>query len=131
MWSGGPQGLEVARIIEALGEEGGLVISGPVFAELLAYPKLKLDFLDQFLADEEIEIDFDLSEEIWREAGLRFARYSVRRRLSKGGLARRLLADFMIGAHALLRADRLLTFDARRYARDFPELNIVGPIAPK
>jgi hypothetical protein len=28
----------------------------------------------------------------------------------------------MLGARALIRADRLLTLDASRYAKDFPEL---------
>jgi len=33
-----------------------------------------------------------------------------------------LLADFIVGAHALTRSDRLLTLDPSRYSRDFPEL---------
>ncbi len=37
---------------------------------------------------------------------------------------RRLLADFMIGAHALLSADRLMTFDTKVYGQDFPELRL-------
>ena len=88
-------------------------------------------FLNQFLAKEEIEVDFDLGKEVWLEAGLRFSIYAERRRKSKGGVARRLLADFVIGAHALLRADRLLTFDARRYEKDFPKLELVVPRASK
>lgn len=131
MWTGGPQALGVAGVLQAFGEEGGLVISAPVFAELMAYPTMTPDTLDRFLGDEHIEADFDLGEDVWREAGGRFAAYSERRRRSKGGVARRLLADFVIGAHALVRADRLLTFDARRYAKDFPELEIAVPIALK
>jgi len=36
-----------------------------------------------------------------------------------------LLVDFLIGAHALVQADRLMTLDAKRYQRDFPELKII------
>ena len=103
------------------------MISAPVFAELLAYPKMTPHFLDRFLMDERIEVDFDLGEEIWREAGHRFAKYSERRRKSRGGVARRLLADFVIGSHALLRADRFLTFHAGCYEKDFSDLRIVVP----
>jgi hypothetical protein len=41
--------------------------------------------------------------------------------VSPGGL----VADFVIGAHALLRSDRLLTLDARLYKQDFPDLEII------
>ena len=101
-------------------------MSAPVYAELLAHPRVDVEFLDRFLLQHTIAVDFDLGEAIWREAGTRFARYADRRRKSKGGLARRFLADFLIGSHALHRADRLFTFDANRYANDFPELEIVG-----
>ena len=40
---------------------------------------------------------------------------------SRGGSVKRLLADFIVGAHALIRADGLLTLDAGRHAKDFPE----------
>jgi hypothetical protein len=36
-----------------------------------------------------------------------------------------LLPDFIIAAHALLRADRLLTLDPTRYRQDFPKLRVV------
>ena len=41
-------------------------------------------------------------------------------------VARRLVVDFLIGAHASLHADRLCTFDPRFYARDFPKLPLIG-----
>ena len=34
---------------------------------------------------------------------------------------KRLLADFIIGSHALAQADRFMTLDPKRYERDFPE----------
>jgi predicted nucleic acid-binding protein len=70
-------------------------------------------------------VEFDLSQDIWMEAGRRFAEYSKRRRRSGVGEPKRLLVDFLVGAHALLRADRLYTLDASRYKRDFPELDLL------
>ena len=47
--------------------------------------------------------------------------------LKRGGKAGRVVADFLIGAHALLHADRLLARD-RGYLRDyFAELQVCDP----
>jgi predicted nucleic acid-binding protein len=101
------------------------VIAAPVYAELLAYPYATLEFLERFLDGAAIEVDFELKPEVWRESGRRFARFASRRRRAKAGHPQRLLADFIIGAHALLHADRLLTLDVVRYRRDFPELRLI------
>jgi hypothetical protein len=72
-----------------------------------------------------IAIDFELEEDVWMLAAASFAAYAVRRRRSGGGLPKRLVPDFIIAAHALLKADRLMTRDASRYSQDFPNLRIV------
>jgi predicted nucleic acid-binding protein len=97
-----------------------------VYSELLAYPKMTPQNLDRFLGSVWVDVDFDLGRHVWLEAGARFFRNASRRRRSKGGHPRRLLADFIIGAHALHHADRLFTLDATRYRRDFPELRLIG-----
>ena len=102
-------------------------ICGPVYAELLAHPKVKASFVDEFLAAGRIAVDCTLDAGVWREAGLAFARYAARRRLTPRGEPKRLLVDYVIGAHASLRADRLLTFDKPRYVKDFPKLKIAAP----
>jgi predicted nucleic acid-binding protein len=122
LWSVEPLSAAVSDALEDAAAAGGLVICAVVYAELLAHPKASPDFVDGFLAATDIAIDFTLGEPVWREVAARFSKYAVRRRTSRGGSAKRLVADFMVGAHALIRADRLLTLDRSRYARDFPEL---------
>ena len=105
--------------------DGSLIISPFVFAELLAYPRATEDFVRGFLHATGIVVDLKLDEKIWTEAGLRYARYSARRRQTTGEGPRRILPDFMIGAHALVQAERLLTLDPKRYSQDFPELRLL------
>jgi predicted nucleic acid-binding protein len=101
------------------------VISAPVFVELSAVPGLNVKTVRQVLAETSITIDFDLEEEVWMLAAASFAAYAIRRRRSGGGSPKRLLPDFVIASHALLRADRLMTRDASRYAQDFPALRLL------
>jgi predicted nucleic acid-binding protein len=114
---------------ESLGRaqaEGGLVVSAPVYAELLAHPKITESLLNGFLADTAIDVDFELGRDVWLDAGRRFAIYAKRRRRVTHDNPKRLLADFIIGSHALTHADRLMTLDAKRYERDFPELKLIS-----
>jgi predicted nucleic acid-binding protein len=122
LWSAEPLSPLVSEALDTAAGAGGLVICAPVYAELLAHPRSSVAFVDAFLDDTGIAIDFDLGEPVWREVSVRFAKYAARRRASRGGSAKRLLVDFIVGAHALIRTDRLLTLDASRYAKDFPEL---------
>jgi predicted nucleic acid-binding protein len=101
------------------------VVSAPVFVELSAIPTGNAQRVEQLLGEMNIAIDFDLGEDVWRFAATSFAAYAIRRRGSGGGSPKRLLADFVIASHALLKADRLMTRDADRYGQDFPSLHLM------
>jgi predicted nucleic acid-binding protein len=104
---------------------GGLVISPVVWTELRAHPNASESFLKEFLSDVGIDVDFGLEAKVWHEAARRFTRYAERRRKSQHGNPKRLLADFLVGSHALVHADRLISRDHARYRRDFPELSLI------
>jgi predicted nucleic acid-binding protein len=101
---------------------GTLVISAPVFAELLAFPARTEAFVEYFLKEAGIAVDWDIEEQIWRAAGRAFQNYARRRRRQNDSSPRRILADFVIGAHALRRGYRLLTLDEGLYRAAFPRL---------
>jgi predicted nucleic acid-binding protein len=116
------------KLIAQLGEarsEGALLISPFVFAELHAYPGATVNFVREFIESTGVTIDFEVKQRVWEETGKRFGRYAIRRRQSGGSIPKRLLADFLIGAHALVQADRLLTLDPQRYSQDFPEVQLM------
>jgi predicted nucleic acid-binding protein len=105
--------------------EGALLISPAVFAELHAYPGATEAFVRGFIQSTGVTIDYRLDERVWTETARRFARYAARRRKSSGSGPKRLLADFLIGAHALVQTDCLLTLDPTRYSQDFPEVRLL------
>jgi predicted nucleic acid-binding protein len=107
-------------------EHGNLVISAPVYAELLAFPGRTEAFLDSFLADTAIAVDGSVDERVWRMAGAAFQSYAARRRKQREQGPRRILTDFLIGAHALRHGYRLLTLDDRHYRAAFPRLQVIA-----
>ena len=113
-----------AGLESALGA-GNLVIAGAVYAELRAGPGRSEPFVDQFCEDAHINVEWELGEKVWRAAGAAFQGYAARRREPGPKQARRILADFVIGAHALVSGYKLLTMDARLYRASFPKLEVI------
>ena len=110
--------------LEAAFNRGSLVVAAPVFAELIAAPGRTETFVSSFFEETGVAIDWDLGEPVWRSAGRAFQSYAERRRKQRDSGARRILTDFLIGAHAHTRGYRLLTLDERLYRAAFPSLTI-------
>lgn len=110
--------------LEAAFHRGNLIVAAPVFAELIAAPGRTEAFVSAFLEDAGIAVDWHLTEDIWRAAGQAFQSYAERRRKHSDSAARRILADFLIGAHAAAYGYRLLTTDVRLFRAAFPTLKI-------
>lgn len=110
-----------AAMRAALGQ-GSLIIAAPVFSELLASPSKDEAFLDEFLAATNISVDWNLDETIWRIAGRAFHAHSARRRRQREPGPRRIIADFLIGAHALQNGFSLLTLDVQFFRAAFPRV---------
>ena len=111
--------------LDAAYQHGGMVVAAPVFAELMACPGRDQSFLDTFFKDAGITIQWNLDEATWRVAGRAFQAYAARRRKQGDRGPRRILADFVIGAHAMQNGYRLLTLDDHVYQKAFPALQIL------
>ena len=125
LWDRDPTlSLAAQTALEAAFRRGGLVVAAPVFAELLAAPGRTEAFINSFFEDTGVTVDWALSESIWRSAGRAFQKYAERRRKYRDSGTRRILADFLIGAHAQVLGYRLLTLDKGLYQAAFPTLTI-------
>ncbi|GAA6743766.1 type II toxin-antitoxin system VapC family toxin [Thermus antranikianii] len=98
-----------------------LFISPPVYAELRAGQGWPL--IAAFLEGLGIRLRPEMPLPIWELAGERFGLYAQKRR--KTSLPRRILADFLVGSHALYHGLSLATFDPGPYRLAFPELEVV------
>lgn len=125
LWSDEPSASQVMIQLEGARAQGGIVVCGPVYVELLAHPMASAGFVDDFLRSTGIAVEFRVDESTWRRAAEGFVAYAQRRRRSGGGSPKRMVIDFVIAAHALLRADHLMTLDPHRYAVDFPQLRLL------
>jgi hypothetical protein len=116
-------GASSAAAIRRCSSEGRLVASDVVVAELASvFPTS--DHAAEALA--RLEVSFGPMEEPSAlAAGVAWRSYRER-----GGRRERLVADFLIGAHALHQADRLLTRDRGFYRGYFTELEILDPSSP-
>ena len=122
----------LGRALESAAESGELIISPPVYCELIAEPARSERFVTTFLEDTRIRVEWAMPNDLWRLAGRAYGGYIERRR-SQGNSQRndegprRILADFIIGAHASYHQTRLLTFDQKVYRAAFPKLTIISP----
>lgn len=116
--------LAAQNALDAAFNRGTLVAAAPVFAELIAAPGRSEKFVGSFLENTGIGVDWELSENIWRLAGRAFQAYTERRRKQRDIGARRILVDFIVGAHTLANGFHLLTLDEGLYRAAFPSLAI-------
>jgi predicted nucleic acid-binding protein len=125
LWDKDPAlSLAAQTALEKASQRGRLIVAVVVFAELIAAPGRTESFVDSFLGDTGIAVDWNLDEAVWRSAGRAFRSYAERRRKQRDSNPRRILADFLIGAYALFHGYRLLTLDEHLYRASFPTLII-------
>lgn len=125
LWAGDDQtSTDIQSALDNASEKGGLSIYGAVYAELIASPRVTEDFIIEFCSDAGILIDWSSNEVIWKSAGKAYERYAIKRRRQGSGQPRRILADFLIGAHAFINGHSLLTLDTGIYRTAFPNLDL-------
>ncbi|MEM6559160.1 MAG: PIN domain-containing protein [Myxococcota bacterium] len=108
------------RALKECSGQGRLIACEVVFAEVSSAFE-EDDVATSVLSS--LSLLFDpMSEQAARAAGSIFRRYRQR-----GGTRKRVVADFLIAAHATERADRLLTRDRGFFRTYFPTLNVFDP----
>jgi hypothetical protein len=143
---GEPFGESSKELLDRHSSKGKLILCEVVFAELAArFPSE--EELTSFLADTRMNLAYSNERSLY-VAGSRwteYARKGAKNRLTcgkcgytfeatcpqcKGFLARRLhvLADFLIGAHALVQADCILSRDLGVYRTYFSDLTVIDSI---
>ena len=125
LWSREESADTLGHKLDGAQADGALIIAAPVYAELHAFPGATAAFIRDFLHQTRIAVDFELDATVWNAAAAGFALYAQRRRASGSGTPKRFMTDYLIGAHALLRAQRLLTLDPAPYHQDFPQLRLL------
>ncbi|TIL28905.1 type II toxin-antitoxin system VapC family toxin [Mesorhizobium sp.] len=119
----GPAGRDTkwsASAITQCRRDGALVVNTIVWSELAPLIATELALRK---AVETLKMERELLP--WEAAFLAGVTHSRYRRA--GGLRERTPPDFLIGAHAVVAGHRLLTRDAARYRRYFPDLDILSP----
>ena len=109
-----------AQALEESIELGQITACEVVWAETAALFPSDKSFID---AMEELGIGFiPMDPESATKAGNAWRKYR-----KNGGKKTRMVADFMIGAHALIHCDRFLTRDRGFYHSYFASLKVVDP----
>ncbi len=111
-----------SKAVEEAATSGSLVVCDLVYAELCIHFSTQRE-CDGFLESNEIRV-----EPLSREAHFLASR-AWRTYRKQGGQRSRILADFLIGAHAQTQATRLLSRDRGFYGKLFPALTVIDPTA--
>ncbi len=133
------------KLLDAHLSKGRLILCEVVYAELAAqFPSE--EELKQFLTETGMRLEYSNEKSLYT-AGTRWAKYARKSNKygfscnqcghsfevacprCKSAIIRRMhvLSDFLIGAHALVRADYLLSRDLGIYKAYFSDLKVVGP----
>ena len=143
---GEPFGESSKELLDRHSSKGKLILCEVVFAELAARFPAEEE-LAAFLADTRMSLVYSNEKSLY-VAGSRWAEYaskSAKNRFTcgkcgyafkptcpqcKAGLTKRLhvLADFLIGAHALVQADCILSRDLGVYKTYFSDLKVIDSI---
>ena len=110
-------GEQSKRRLRAAYDAGAIIVCDIVYAELAAMfrDRAALDGALQAINVSASPIDSSIAY----EAGLRWKRYR-----DAGGPRKRIISDFLIGAHASMAADAFLTRDRGFFSTYFPDLAI-------
>lgn len=114
------------RIMQSLElhQEDGFCISPPVYGELRADQNWTNN-LQPFLVALDVQIIWDMPIGVWDNAGQMLRKYTD---LRKGGkLPRRILADFLIAAHAEYHTFDVMSFDETVYKVVLENVNLIKP----
>ena len=109
-----------AQYLEEASNVGAVVICDFVYSELCIHFATQRQ-CDDFLDHNEINVE-SLRKEALFLAGRVWKTYR-----QQGGKRTRILADFLIGAHAQVQATRLLSRDRGFYRGLFPSLQLLDP----
>lgn len=118
--SASPKHLESSKdLFQQCLTQGKLVVCPVVWGEIRPFFDSDRE-MERVMGQMQLVFD-DFGREVASKSGEVWRSYRNNR-----GPRTRLLADFMIGSHALLKADRLLTRDRGFYRDYFSELTLVG-----
>jgi predicted nucleic acid-binding protein len=116
-------GTASAVALDKCAAEGSLVASAVVWSETAAA------FAEE-AAFERAMRDLGVSFSPLTEAAANRAARQWRSYRQRGGRRDRITSDFLIGAHALIRAERLLTRDRGFFRQYFSGLRVIDPSLP-
>lgn len=121
IWLNDPRwGASSAKALAAAADRGQVVVNTVILAELAPRFDAEADLVTELARTGIRRLPLPVAA-AW-PAARAFAQYQAR-----GGVRTSPLADFFIGAHALVEDWPLLTRDPKRYRTYFPKVKLIAP----